>query len=515
MPQIITIPADDAPAQVLLRMAAYARTSSDSSDQQHSYAAQVKHYTEYIGAHPEWTLIDIYADEGLTGTETGKREEFQRMLADCKRGKIDRILVKNISRFARNTSDCLTAVRLLKSLGVTVFFEKENLDTADMTGEFLLTMHGMAAQDESLTISSNLRWATRRRMADGTFLSGSTPYGYRLQGRELVIYKPEAETVRQIFAWYLGGMGRSAIVNRLRRERPDEGWRDSRVYYILQNEHYIGDALFQKKFSTGTLPYRRQVNKGQLPQYYVEEYNIPIIREEDFRAAQALFRQRKGIGGKAPLGQYPLSRKITCRCGTPFRRRVINGKVAWECRRHNQHPEECPMPGIAEALIYEAFTAMVNKLVGHRAYIFTPMLTQLEQMQARHSGTQQKIYEIDKKVADMTAQCHTIARLHGKGILSAADFTAQTGRVNRQVNTLRAERRRLLREDEENSCFADLRALDEALSTVTEIQTCLDEVLFAEIMQGITVMSTAELRFQLLGGLELSETIQRRERRRA
>lgn len=149
MPAITTIPAAEQERKQL-RMAAYCRVSSDSADQLNSYAAQVKNYTQYIAGHPDWIIVDIYADEGLTGTRADKREEFQRMLADCKRGKIDRILVKNVSRFARNTSDCLTAIRLLKSLGVTVLFEKESLDTANMKGEFELTMQGMVAQAESM-----------------------------------------------------------------------------------------------------------------------------------------------------------------------------------------------------------------------------------------------------------------------------------------------------------------------------------------------------------------------------
>jgi DNA invertase Pin-like site-specific DNA recombinase len=164
MSAITTIPAETR-APTLLRMAAYCRVSSDSTDQKNSYAAQVRHYTERISANPDWALIDIFADEGLTGTEANKREDFQRMLADCKRGKIDRVLVKSVSRFARNTSDCLTAIRLLKSFGVTVLFEKENLDTANMKGEFELTMHGMAAQGESMSISGNLRWRGCTRKA--------------------------------------------------------------------------------------------------------------------------------------------------------------------------------------------------------------------------------------------------------------------------------------------------------------------------------------------------------------
>jgi len=192
---------------------------------------------------------------------------------------------------------------------------------------------------------------------------------------------------------------------------------------------------------------------------------------------------------------------------------VINGTVSWECRRHNQHPEECAMPPIAEALIYAAFNTMANKLAGHRTYILAPMLAQLELMQARSSGTQHKVYEIDRQVAGLTDQCHTIAHLHSRGILGAADFAVQTGRVNQQVNALRAERRRLLREDEENDTLADLRILDEALAAVEGTLTAFDETLFTEIVQSITLLSTTELRFRLLGGLELTETIERQKRR--
>lgn len=512
MPTITTIPAEDQAAG-RLRMAAYCRTSSDSTDQQHSYAAQVKRYMEYISRNPNWVLADIYADEGLTGTRDDKREEFQRMLADCKRGKIDRILVKSVSRFARNTSDCLGAIRLLKTMGVTVFFEKENLDTAHMTGEFVLTMHGMAAQEESLSISSNLRWATRKRMANGTFVNGSTPYGYRLQDRELVIYEPEAAIVRKIFIWYLNGQGIQSIMNRLNSEYPEKRWYRHGIEYILGNAHYIGDALFQKKFSTGTLPYRKLINKGQLPQYYVEEYNVPIISVEDFRAVQ-LLREQRATQSHGSEGRHPLSGKLYCSCGSGFRRRVVRDTVKWDCRNHNLAAANCPMQALPESLIYDTFMAMVNKLASHRAYILAPMIVQLEQMQARHSGTQQKIYELDKQIAELNAQSHTIARLHGKGILDSADFAAQTGRVNQQVSALRSERNKLLREDENNDALADLRTLDEALSVITEIKTTFNESLFTEIVQSITAVSLNELQFRLLGGLELSETILRQERRR-
>jgi len=272
MPQITAIPAVAAKVQAQLRMAAYCRVSGDSMDQQNSYAAQMKHYTEYISSNPEWALVDIYADEGLTGTEANQREEFQRMLADCRRGKIDRILCKSVSRFARNTSDCLTATRLLQSLGVTVLFEKESLDTAEMSSEFMLTMQGMAAQDESMSISRNVRWSYQKRMKEGTFLTCNAPFGYRLAGGSaLEVVPEEAAVVRRIFAMYLAGLGRQKICDALNAgQAGGHRWQAESLRCILENEKYVGDSLVQKSYTTDTLPFRMYRNRGERPQYYVE-----------------------------------------------------------------------------------------------------------------------------------------------------------------------------------------------------------------------------------------------------
>ena len=190
-----------------LRVAAYCRVSSDSTDQLHSYAAQIKYYTETIGQHPDWVLADSYADEGLSGVKIDKREDLQRLVADCRKGKVDRVLVKAVSRFARNVYDSLALTRLLKSYGASVYFEEQEIDTAEMTDEFLLTMRSVAAQGESMTISNNMRWHYREKMESGDFVGTVPAYGYRLVNRTLEIYEPEAQVVRRIFVLYLSGMG--------------------------------------------------------------------------------------------------------------------------------------------------------------------------------------------------------------------------------------------------------------------------------------------------------------------
>ena len=177
----------------ILRTAAYCRVSSDSLDQLHSFAAQVQHYTKAISQNPSMELADIYADEGLTGTKTDKRDDFNRLIADCRKGKIDRVLTKSVSRFARNTVDSLMYARMLKEYGVSILFEKENIDTAYMSSELLLALSGAQAQEESISISKNMRWSVERRMKSGTYLSSSTPYGYKLEEGEFKVVETEAE----------------------------------------------------------------------------------------------------------------------------------------------------------------------------------------------------------------------------------------------------------------------------------------------------------------------------------
>lgn len=248
---VVTI-APSVQAKPTMRVAAYCRVSSDSSDQLHSFAAQVQYYTKFISENEHMELADIYADEGITGTKTAKRDDFNRLVADCKKGRIDRVLTKSVSRFARNTADALMYARLLKEYGVSILFEKENIDTAYMSSELLLALSGAQAQEESISISKNMRWSVERRMKSGTYLSGSTPYGYELKDGEFRIVESEAEIVRLIFKSYLSGMGKKSIAKMLNDTKAPKNsglntWTVSTVSYILNNERYIGDALFSKK----------------------------------------------------------------------------------------------------------------------------------------------------------------------------------------------------------------------------------------------------------------------------
>ena len=216
MAEITIIPAKNQSLEIV-RTAAYARVSSDSEDQLNSFAAQIRYYTELLKNSTDAVLVDMYADEGITGTSAAKRPDFQRLMSDCRKGKIDRILTKSVSRFARNTTECLAAVRELKALGISVYFEKEDIETAEISTEMLLTLYSQFAQEESISISKNVRMGIHKQMADGTYKNPSVPYGFAYDNGKIIPVEEKAETVRQIFKWYVDGIGAEEISVRLNR----------------------------------------------------------------------------------------------------------------------------------------------------------------------------------------------------------------------------------------------------------------------------------------------------------
>ena len=301
--RVIVIPAHDEIVARKLRVAAYARVSSSSEDQLNSYRVQNQYYSELISNNPDWEMVDIYADEGITGTSVEKREDFQRMMQDCRKGKIDRILVKSISRFARNTKDCLAAVRELKELGVSVLFEEQGIDTSKVSSEMVTAIMASLAQKGSESISSNVRWGVQKRMLDGTFISSSVPYGYEMFHGQLRILPSEAQFVKWIFQAYLSGLNAQSIAEQMNQAYALLGientrkWHNTTILYILSNERYIGDSLWQKTYATDSLPTRQIKNTGSKTQYYIEHTHTPIIDRDTYSAVQRL-REKRKLGAK-------------------------------------------------------------------------------------------------------------------------------------------------------------------------------------------------------------------------
>lgn len=318
-----------------VHMAAYCRVSTNHEEQLLSYENQVRFYTEYINDDPKLELVGIYADEGLSATNTKKRVNFNRMIKDCEEGKIDRIITKSISRFARNTLDCLNYVRNLKELGIGIYFEKENIDTLDSKGEVLLTILSSLAQDESRSISENSQWGIKRRFEQGQVTVNHNKFlGYtKDEEGNLIIDKEQAKVVKRIYKEFIEGYGVNKIIQRLEADGIENGnhkkkWYSSNIYLILTNEKYKGDALLQKTYTVDFLSKTRARNEGQFPMYYVEDNHEAIIDKNTWECAQLEHKRRQEFAKKHQMQKYdhnfdkrPLAGRIICgECGRAFTR---------------------------------------------------------------------------------------------------------------------------------------------------------------------------------------------------
>lgn len=317
------------------RVAAYARVSSDKDSMHQSLSAQISYFSDFIQKNPEWEFVRIYADEAKTGTKD-TREEFQRMLNDCREGKIDKIITKSVSRFARNTVTMLEVIRELKSLNIDVYFEKENIHSISGDGELMLTILASFAQAESLSVSENCKWRIRKSYAEGESLSLRFIYGYNISGKNIEINEEEAQIVRQIFNDYISGVGATKIAKDLRIkdiQRPRGGvWTSAKVMKIIKNEKYKGDSLLQKRFVSEHLNKRLVNNTGELTQYYVTNSHPAIVPRETFSQAQEILNNRlqHAPANKTTENQFRGLLKCT-ECGKYYRRKNNHGRSYQVC----------------------------------------------------------------------------------------------------------------------------------------------------------------------------------------
>ena len=494
-----------------IRIAAYCRVSTDSEDQQNSLMAQMRYYKNFLADSETERLVFVYADEGITGTRMDKREEFQRMLKDCRRGKIDRIIVKSISRFARNTKDCLSVLRELKDLGITVLFESQNIDTANITDEIMVTVMGGLAQEESASISNNVRWGIRSKMRNGTVKFHSAPFGYNLYDGDLKINPREAEIVKSIFKMFLSGMGYDSICRELNESKvikndKETKWFPTSIQYILTNEKYIGDSLWQKNYNT-SMPYRKVRNKGELEKYYINNTHEAIITKEEFEKVQELIEQRKH-SNKNLINNYPLSKKVYCgECGSLFKRRFKNEKSYWICREHYYNAENCRTKQISEQVFYTAFTAMYNKLKANYSVIFNPMLAQLQELKNKKYGGDKQYIEINKEIAQLKEQTHVLARLKTKGFLDESKYIEQVTEINAKIEKLNREVRKIVRCDDEDEMIEQIKEIASIIENGTDFMTEFDDVMFESLIEKIIVKNQTEFEFNLIGGLKFTERI--------
>ena len=440
------------------RVAGYARVSTDSDEQFTSYEAQVDYYTQYIQSHADWAFVKVYTDEGISAVSTRHRDGFNEMVEDALAGRIDLIVTKSVSRFARNTVDSLTTIRKLKDHGVECFFEKENIWTFDGKGELLITIMSSLAQEESRSISENVTWGHRKRMADGKVsVAYSSFLGYdRGEDGGLVINPQEAETVRLIYRSFMDGMTPIGICHMLEERgiltpMKKKKWSESTVLSILMNEKYKGDALLQKTFTVDFLTKKHKVNEGEVPQFYVEGNHDAIIPPPDFERVQAELARRKAIGRGYSGGSIFASRLVCEDCGGYYGQKVWHSndpyrKVIWRCNQKYGKGEKCGTPTLTEEAIKALFLKAYNILMTDRESIaedcrvMADLLGNTKALDEKIDMTQK---EIDEVVAMNSSHIHTYAATGADKIAfeqKAAEYDSRFKKAEARLAKLKTER---------------------------------------------------------------------------
>ena len=421
------------------RVAAYARVSTEKDEQQNSYDVQIEYYTHYIKSNPEWIFAGIYSDEGITGTNTKHRDGFNKMVEDALAGKIDLIITKSVSRFARNTVDSLTTVRKLKDKGVEVYFEKENIYTLDSKGELLITIMSSLAQEESRSISENTTWGQRKRIAKGIMSLGYSNFlGYKKGANpgDMEIVEEEAVVVRRIYNEFLAGKSPGMIAKGLTEDgiptpARKTTWHPSTIISILHNEKYRGDAKLQKSYTASFLEHKTCKNTGQLPIYYVSENHPAIIKPEVFELVQEEFQRRKDAGGRAQCVSIFSGRIVCGDCGGFYGRKKWHSGTqyeswCWHCNNKFQKREQCQTPTLKEESLEKCFIKAFNRLIARKDKIEAnyaeclDAITDDSALVARSEAIQK---EIDESSAEMSNKLMNSSRdpSSAKSINSAYD----------------------------------------------------------------------------------------------
>ena len=511
MATLTIIPALNTHKAELIRCAAYCRVSSSSEDQLNSYGTQIRFYSRKFENSDTETLVDIYADEGITGTSMTRRDEFNRLMSDCRKGKIDRIYTKSISRFARNLKDCLQNVRKLKALGISVIFEKENIDTLRTTDEIIITILAGLAQEESVSLSQNLQWGIRKRMEKGEFNAASLPYGYFRENGIIKINENEAFIVEYIFTRYIAGSGMESIAKDLNRSIDKGGkcdiWCKNTVRYILTNEKYTGKAIFQKYYTPNAFPFRQRENKGEMDKYIVENAMPVIIRPKTFDLAQNIYQSHLKASNRTKGGTYPLSGLIKCGCcGSTYRRKIINGIVSWTCITHNLNADKCTSMPVSEERIYSAFINMCNKLQQNYRHVLIPLQQTLRELNTRQFRGDAGALELHKEIAALKDQKHVLANLRTKGFLDEQKYAQQVAEAENKIVKKQRELSRKAKNEENDNVIEQIDMIIDFFEKRTDIMTEPEPAALECLVDRITITGNSA-GFEITGSLKLKEQL--------
>ena len=533
--KIVVIPAKSQEeikkAAKCLKVAAYCRVSTDDKEQKTSYEAQIQYYTDKINKNPEWQMAGIFADEGITGTQAKKRPQFQKMIRLCRQGKIDMILTKSLSRFARNTVDSLDYIRELRTLGIAVISEKENINTLTAESEMLITIMSCFAQAESESISKNVSWGVRQSFKNGNVpIQYAKLLGYKKGENGLPeIIPEEAEIVKEIFRSYLDGMSLRQIADSLndravKTKHKQTTWQPEIVKSILVNEKYTGDALLQKTYITDCITKKTRKNNGELPMYLVKNHHEPIVSRADFNRVQEEMARRSAkrvIADKLTKGEqgkysakYALSELLICgECGTHYRRVTWTAKgfkeIKWRCINRIQYgKKKCHCsPTIDEQALHKAIVSAINEFCEVKddvAKVLRESITEVldPNLNGSVQAAQQRIDELAHNI-DELIKLATIPETAATAMADIEKFSDEMKTLREFIETEKAKQMTAQRGS------AELDAVLERLECEDFTMTEYDDVAVRQLIQKVTVESKNTITVTFKGGFEIRKGLEK------
>lgn len=505
------------------RVCAYCRVSTDSDEQEKSYDAQVDEYKNKISENSEWEFAGIYADKGISGTDTKHRTQFNEMIDACKAGKIDLIITKSISRFARNTVDCLNHVRKLKfDYNVEVFFEKENIYSFDSKMELVLTMLSSIAQEESRNISENTKWGIKKRFKDGVAICNTSRFlGYdKDEDGNLIINPEEAKIVKRIFREYLEGKGFTSIANGLEKDdvptvTDATRWWGSTISGILSNEKYCGDLLLQKTVTVDYLTKKRVDNNNISPQYMVENNHKPIISKEMFEMVKKERERRFQItSGKDKdrrkyVTRYGFSGKLICgNCGTTLKRRHWNTntpseKIVWQCNNYIRGIKYCNAKAVNDTDLKEAFIRLYNNLVKDKGSFFTDFLQNVEKVLAK-SEKSDGLSSITDSIRQTEEDMSELVQLKIRRQIDDSTYQKEYARISDEIQALNVQKDSLVSDAlGETKKLDKLDYIKKVMNENKEPLTEFDDELFTALIDKVVIKAPKKFVFVFESGYEV------------
>lgn len=506
------------------RVAAYCRVSSDHIEQKTSYDAQIDEYTTRIKNNPKWELVGIYADEARTGTNTFKRTNFNRLILDAKQGKIDYIITKSISRFARNVQDSINIVKLLKDIDVEVFFEKENLSSFDVKSDMVFAILASVAQEESRNISENCTWSIHKMMKDGRAIVNHKRFlGYdKNDDGELIVNEEQAKVVRFIFNRYLEGAGYTTIAKECEEKGFITGagntkWHSSTVSGILQNEKYYGELLLQKTLTVDYLTHKRVDNKGQKDMFRIEENHQAIISKEVWLAVKAK-REQKFVASSGNdtnrekySAKYAFSGKLICaNCGSTLKRRTWNAKtpverIVWQCNDYiNKGVNSCSTKAIGDLTIKRAFVSWYNSILKDKSTFFETFIKTIERV-IKKSNDKNKYQQVHNEIKKLEDKISKLVQMKIDREISQNDFKREYTLLS-EIRDKHIERKNnyIEKEIDNDEKLRQISLVREIINTNNNPLTDFDDDIFKAIIDKVIVRTPVSFSFVLINGMEFA-----------